>query len=306
MINTLIRFVCIGFLFLASQSPVFAENVATTPSNDITASTPEEANEPDLPLWEVRLGATALFGPDYPGASDTRVQGIGAPLVIYRGERFRFGEYGGVARAIAAETKRFELDLSLDAAFPASSTDDGLRAGMPDLDFLFQAGPQGIFHLSDTGWTQDGRQQWRFHLPIRAVAATDFQSIDHVGYISEPQLVYQSRKEGKRRSSWSVTLFATLADKGLAEYWYEVPPAFVTPERQRYQASSGYVSTGVRASWTRELTDNFQLFLTYQGRSFAGAANEDSPLLDEDFTHAVSTSFVWKIAQSEKRAKRTK
>ncbi|WP_084419732.1 MipA/OmpV family protein [Henriciella litoralis] len=261
-----------------------------------------DANAPDEPLWEVRLGGSGLYGPDYPGASDKSTQGVFAPLFIYRGDRIRFGEYG-VARAIAAENKTFELDVSLDAAYSANSDDDGLRAGMPDLDYLFQAGPQGIIHLSDTGWTPEGRKEWRIHVPVRAVASTDFSSIDHVGYIAEPQLVYQRKYGGELRSGWSITLFSTFADEGLADYWYEVPAQFATPDRARYDAKSGYISTGVRASWTRELSDRFQLFLTYQGRNFSGASNENSPLLQEDFTHAVSVSFVWKAFQSRQRAK---
>ena len=50
------------------------------------------------------------------------------------------------------------------------------------------------------------------------------------------------------------------------------------------------------------MTDDLQVYLTYQGRSFAGAANEDSPLLTADFTHAVSFSFVWKAFKSKSRA----
>ncbi|MCI4644112.1 MAG: MipA/OmpV family protein [Hyphomonadaceae bacterium] len=287
---------------LAATLP-FAAAVAEAPSVEAVSSAVDE-NAPEEPLWEVRLGGSVLNGPDYPGASDYSVQGVAAPLVIYRGERIRFGEYG-VARAIAAKDKTFELDVSLDAAYGANSENDGARQGMPDLDYLFQIGPQAIVRLSDTGWQPEGRKEWRVHVPIRAVAATDFSSIDHVGYIAEPQLVYQSKSAGELRSSWSVTLFSTFADEGLADYWYEVPAQFATPERGAYDASGGYVSTGIRASWTRELTDKFQIFLTYQGRSFAGAENDNSPLLREDFTHAVSVSFVWKMAQSARPAKTT-
>ncbi len=270
------------------------------------AATAQDADEnsfvPDEPLWELRVGGSTLYGPDYPGASDTSVQGVVAPLFIYRGERIRFGEYG-VARAIATETKRFELDVSLDAAYSANSDDDGARAGMPDLDYLFGIGPQAIINLSDTGWTADGRKQWRLLLPVRAVAGTDFSSFDAVGYIAEPQIVYQRKYGGDLRSGWSVTLFSTFVDEGLGDYWYEVEPRYATAFRPAYDGKSGYVSTGIRGSWTRELTDDFQVFLTYQGRSFEGASNADSPLLREDFTHAFSISFVWKALKSKRPAR---
>ncbi len=270
----------------------------------ISAQTVEEKNNyvPDEPLWEVRIGGTGLYGPDYPGASDNSGNGVVAPLVIYRGEKIRFGEYG-VARAIAAENQRFELDLSLDAVYSANSTEGGAREGMPDLDYLLQIGPQLIVNFADTGWTVDGRKSLKLRTPIRAVAATDFTGIEHVGYIAEPQLVYQRKYGGDLRSGWSTTLFATFGDEGLNDYWYGVGPQFVTADRGYHEGKAGYVSTGFRASWTRELTDDFQIFLTYQGRSFSGAANEDSPLLQEDFTHAASVSFVWKAFKSKRAAR---
>lgn len=295
-----------SILSTATATFIFAsmnQGLAEEKKSAVSIGREREASsfEPNKPLWEVKLGGSGLYGPDYPGAEDNSLQGVGAPLLIYRGKRIRFGEYG-VARAIAAETKTFELDVSLDAAYSASSNDDGIRSGMPDLDYLFQAGPQIVWNIDDTGWTSEGRQQWRFHLPIRAVASTDFQSIDHVGYIAEPQIIYQSKQSGDRISSWSVSLFSTLADDGLANYWYGVADEFATIERPGYDATGGYISSGFRASWTRELTDDFQLFLTYQGRSLSGSENQDSPLLQENLTHALSVSFLWKVGESKRRA----
>ncbi|WP_300379143.1 MipA/OmpV family protein [Henriciella sp.] len=257
---------------------------------------------PDEPLWEVRLGGTSLYGPDYPGSPDNSLNGFAAPLVIYRGDRIRFGEYG-VARAITAETRTFELDISVDAVYEAGSNEDGARAGMPDLDYLLQIGPQAIVNFHDTGWTPDGRSEVKMLLPVRAVASTDFTGFEHVGYIAEPQLTYRRQYGGARRSSWSLTLFSTFADEGLNGFWYNVAPQFATPERSAYSAQAGYLSSGLKASWTRELSEDFQLYLTYQGRAFQGSANEDSPLLTEDFTHAFSISFVWKLFKSKRRAR---
>jgi len=266
------------------------------------AASDNKSYVPDEPLWELRIGGTSLYGPDYPGAEDQSLNGVVAPLIIYRGDRIRFGEFG-VARAIATETKQFELDLSVDAVYSASSDDDGARSGMPDLDYLLQIGPQAVVNLYDTEWKATGRKDLKLLLPVRAVASTDFTSIDHVGYIAEPQLVYRQQYGGSRRSSWSVTLFSTFADEGLNDYWYGVDPAFATIGRPEYTAKAGYLSSGVKASWTRELTDDIQVYLTYQGRSFSGAANENSPLLSADFTHAVSFSFVWKALKSKRPAR---
>ena len=259
------------------------------------------AHVPDEPLWELRIGGSGLQAPDYPGAEDESFNWVAAPIYIYRGEKIRFGEYG-VARAITAETPRFELDISADAVYSANSEDDGARAGMPDLDYLFQIGPQAVWNIHDTGWTANGRQNLTLLAPVRAVAATDFSSVEEGGFIAEPMLTYRRRYSGDLRQSWSASLFWTFVDSDLAEYWYEVAPEFATVERETYEAEAGFVSTGWRVSWTKELTDRFQVFLTYQGRNFDGAANQDSPLLREDTTHAGSISFVWKVLQSRRPA----
>jgi outer membrane scaffolding protein for murein synthesis (MipA/OmpV family) len=252
------------------------------------------------PLWEVRVGGTALYGPVYPGASQNKVNGVGAPLLIYRGDRIRFGEYG-VARAIAAENSRFELDVSLDAVYAAR--DAKARTGMPDLDYLFQVGPQAVWHISDSGWTANGRTEITAFLPVRGVAASDFKSIEHIGWLAEPAIMYRRIYPGDLRTSWNAKLFVSVADEGLMDYWYGVDPAFATPGRPAYEAKGGYLSTALNVSWTKELTKDFQIYLTYQGRLLSGSANERSPLLQENFTNAVSVSFVWKILKSKRPAR---
>lgn len=265
------------------------------------AQEPERnAFTPDEPLWELRIGASALHGPVYPGASQTKTNGVGAPLFIYRGDRVRFGEYG-VARAIAAENKTFQLDLSVDAAYAAEDAE--ARIGMPDLDYLFQVGPQVVANLYDTGWTADGRTEVKAFLPVRGVAATDFSHIEHAGVLMEPGIMFRRQYPGQLRTSWNARLFASVADENLMDYWYSVDPQYALTDRPAYDAEGGYLSTAINVSWTKELTENFQVFLTYQGRYFGGAANADSPLLQEDFTHAVSFSFVWKAFKSKRPAK---
>ncbi len=266
----------------------------------VAQETEAPAFAPEEPLWELRLGASALYGPAYPGSSEMMLNGVGAPLFVYRGERIRFGEYGA-ARAIAVADSRFEIDLSFDAAY--SAEDAEARAGMPELDYLFQIGPQALWRVSDTGWTPEGRTEITAFLPARAVAATDFKSIDHAGWLVEPSIMYRRQYNEELRHSWSMQLFASFADESLMDYWYGVAPQYATISRQAHEADGGYLATGFKASWARELTDDLQVFLTYQGRVFNGSANRDSALLEEDVTHAFSFSLVWKALKSRRSAR---
>jgi outer membrane scaffolding protein for murein synthesis (MipA/OmpV family) len=277
---------CLALAVFAGAASAQTDGVAPQPRQD--------------PLWEIRAGGTALYGPVYPGASENKVNGVGAPLIIYRGERIRFGEYG-VARAIAAESKKLELDVSLDAVYAAR--DAKARTGMPDLDYLFQVGPQVVWHITDTGWTSNGRSELTAFLPVRGVAASDFKSIEHVGWLAEPAIAYHRVYPGDLRTTWTAKVFASFADEGLMDYWYGVNPAFATVLRPTYEAKGGYLSTALNLSWSRELTKDFQVYITYQGRLLSGSANERSPLMQEDFTNAISFSFVWKILKSKRPAR---
>lgn len=275
----------------ALAAPAFAEEPAPAP---VSSHAPQES------LWELRLGGTGLHAPDYPGADEESFNWAIAPIFIYRGDRIRFGEYG-MARAIATETKRFELDLSLDAAYKAEDSD--ARAGMPGLDYLLQIGPQAIVNFKDTGWTADGRTEVKLRVPVRGVAATDFKSIEHAGWLAEPTLSYRHRWPGESRMGYTVSAFATFADEQLSDYYYGVAPQYAIAGRPAYQADGGYLGAGVNVSATREITPGFQLYLTWQGRTFEGAANQGSPLHRADYTSAVSISFVWKALRSKRPAR---
>ena len=100
----------------------------------------------EKPLWELGLGGGAVVQPHYPSSSEYHTRGLGLPYVVYRGDILRIGDGGGT-RAVAAENANYELSLSLNAAFDADSDNNELRTGMPDLDFIFEVGPQLIFHL---------------------------------------------------------------------------------------------------------------------------------------------------------------
>lgn len=269
------------------------------------ASAQEVTESPQQPLWELRLGGSALYAPDYPGSDEYSWRGVGAPLFIYRGERLRIGadEPNAVARAIAIEDRRFELDVSVDANFGAESEDGTAREGMPDLDTQLEIGPQLTINLRDTGWTEYGRHRLRLLLPVRHVGATDFENYEELGYIFQPALTYRRQFPGSPRTSYTTTFSAVWASEGVQDYYYQVDPAFATIDRPAYDAKEGYLGVHMQVSARREVRPDLNVYLTYRLRSLAGAANEDSPLHREDLTHAFSVSVVWTALQSIRPAR---
>lgn len=258
-----------------------------------------------LPLWELRFGASALAAPDYPGSDHYQVRGVGAPLFVYRGERIRIGgdEPNAAARAIAISQRTFELDLSVDAAYGADSSENDARAGMPDLDTQLEIGPQLTINLQDTGWTDEGRRRLRLLLPVRHVGATDFKNYEELGFLFQPALTYRRQFPGERMMSFSTTFAVTFATEGVHEYYYGVDPAFATPVRPAYEAEGGYLGAHLQFSGRTEIFEDTHLFVTYRMRSLDGAASQESPLHRENLTHALSLSLVWTAFRSREPAR---
>ncbi len=269
-----------------------------------TAST-AAGDQEQLPLWELRVGASGLFAPDYPGSDHYHLRGVGAPLFVYRGDRIRIGgdEPNAAARAIAIQQRTFELDLSVDAAYGADSSENDARQGMPDLDTQLEIGPQLTINLQDTGWTEEGRRRLRLLLPVRHVGATDFKNYEELGYIFQPALTYRRQFPGERMMSFSTTFALTFATEGVHDYYYEVDPAFATVNRPTYDAEGGYLGAHLQFSGRTEIFDNTHLFVTYRMRSLDGAASQESPLHRENLTHALSISFVWTALRSDQPAR---
>ncbi|MDP1931414.1 MAG: MipA/OmpV family protein [Gammaproteobacteria bacterium] len=263
-------------------------------------SAAEDAGElPMKPLWELGVGAGVRHGPDYPASSERHLRGLALPVVIYRGDVFRIGD-GQAARAVAFENERIELDLSFDAAFDAESEKNERRSGMPDLDYMFQVGPQLKIHLQDFTYADNSRARLILALQARGVFSTDLRDVDQHGYVFEPMIRY-------RHYGWlSPNLDATLsirplwASKQLHEYFFDVAPAFVTIDRPLYESESGYFGTGVNLYGNYRVSEKLSMFLGVQTTFHQGAANEESPLFEKKFTTGVTAGFVWSLRTSSR------
>ena len=252
------------------------------------------ADEGVEPLWEAGVGGGALYAPDYPGAGEHSVNGLAAPYVIYRGDIFRLGD-DSIAKGVVLETERFEFDISFDASFDADSDDNDARAGMPDLDFLVEAGPQLTVNL---GEYYGGQLQ--LALPARAVFSTDFSDLDHRGYVFNPQLSYE-RDELFENLDVFLELGATFATEELHDYFYQVDGRYATSSRTAYDAESSYMGSELVTAFSYSITDRVQFFTGGQIAYYGGAANEDSPLFIDDLTGSIGAGLVWSLYESDAR-----
>ena len=278
---------------------VNAEEVASheSPVRNLTGF---EALDEAQPLWEFGLGGGVGEVPNYPSSSERNFIGLAAPYVIYRGDVFRIG--GGGARAVVVEENDFELDISFGGAFSADSDENTAREGMPELDFLFEVGPQLIYRIKDFEFANGGNGRLNARMQARAVFSTDFGRIDQRGYVLEPTFSYQQRGRLFKDTGFNASLSFTFASEKLHDYFYQVDQQFVTDTRAAYNAQSGYLGTEVSLGLSFPIGEQARGFVGATVQLHSGAANTDSPLFEDDLTYSVAAGFVWRLYQSETRA----
>jgi len=260
----------------------------------------EDGLPPDVkPLWELGFGAGALYGPDYPSSSERHTRGLALPYIAYRGDILRIGD-GQSARAVAFESDRVELDLSFAAAFDADSDDNELRRGMPDLDYMFQLGPQLKLDLAERRFADESLGLLSLHLQARGVFSSDLNSIDHHGYVLEPMLRYRHYGWLDPKLDATISLKPVWATRELHEYFFDVPARFATVQRPLYEARSGYFGTGLNFYASYRFSDKLNAFFGIQTTSHHGSANRDSPLYEKDLSVSFGAGFVLLMFASER------
>lgn len=270
------------------------------------AGAAEQGSEPvmiEKPLWEIGLGGGVLVQPHYPASSEYQTRGLGLPYVVYRGDILRIGD-GGTARAVAAENSNYELSMSFAAAFDADSDDNTLREGMPDLDFIFEVGPQLIFHLQKFEFSDTSRSEIQLALQARAAFSTDFGRIDHHGYVFEPMLRYRHFGLFHPQLEGSISLKPLWATRDVHGYFYDVAQEFSTLSRSNYRARGGYFGTGLNFSGTWHINEKARMFLGIQTSFYEGASNIDSPLFEKKFNAGIGVGLIWSLKESKRMVMR--
>lgn len=242
-----------------------------------------------LPKWELGAGVGSQLLADYRGSEYYRAYLLPIPYLTYRGEFLRADDEG--VRGLFYKNDHFELNVSADAALNGDSEDNPLRRGMPELDSAFEIGPSANFNL--TG--QDFSEGWSLRFPVRAVFTTDFTRIDHIGYLANPKLTYESLDW----NGWDGTfnLGALYGSSDYHDYYYSVAPEYALPSRPRFSAAGGYSGSYVKLGASKRSGRLwFGAYLRYD--YLDGAAFESSPLVETDHFVTVGLGVSWVFAVS--------
>jgi len=279
---------------------VMVLTLATFSCNATAADETSEDNPflVDKPRWEFGVGGAALSLEAYPASAETTNRIFALPYFIYRGETIRMQD--GNLTAVAVENRRYRLDLSLGAALNVDSEDVPLRAGLPDLDFLFEIGPKIEVSLWDkVSLLERRRHRVVWEAALRASFSTDFSSVSSRGYVLSTQLDYEL--DGFLTSDTKLIVGGgpIWVTEELGDYVYGVDEQFATANRSAFQGRSGYLATNLVVGLRHRFTENLQVFAALGIGLHDGAANRDSPLFEENFTTGLALGVAWAIKTSK-------
>jgi outer membrane scaffolding protein for murein synthesis (MipA/OmpV family) len=229
----------------------------------------------------------------YPGADQQVNRALALPYFVYRGDVLRADRDSAGIRAMKTET--FELDVGFAGAFGSENQTIDARQGMRKLGTLVELGPRLKWNLGSG--PAGGRLSAEF--PARAVLDLSDEAA-HRGWSLEPKLTYSNRTASGWRYSASVS--AIVADKRLAQTFYEVRSSEATAARPAYAAESGLVSWRLGTAFSRSLARDWNFFGFARLETVAGAANESSPLVRRSSGASVGMGIAYTWMRSERAA----
>jgi outer membrane protein len=246
----------------------------------------------EKPLWELGIGMSALTFPDYRGSDESSLFVIPFPYVVYRGTFLKADKDG--IRGAFFDSDRVELNGSVGASVPVSSSNNRARQGMPDLQPTVEFGPSLDLNL----WrTQDRRYKLDLRLPVRA-AVTVLGGMDYAGWEFSPRLVLDVT-DVAGHAGWNLGLLAgpMYGSERSHEYFYSVAPQYATADRPAYDAKAGYAGSQFLMSLSKRYP-KYWLGAFARWDSLNGAVFADSPLVRSENYFAAGIGIAWILRES--------
>lgn len=249
-----------------------------------------EELEPDNPtpvdITESHWGVGVGYGwiNDYPGAGQGRTRYLAVPT--FKGKHVTIDRQEGIKGELLSQS-RVKFSLSFSFLFPTDSDDIPVRAGMPDLDWTLQLGPELQIYLHRT------KNHTMFvRLPFRFVTSTDFR---HRFDSREWNIAPSLRNIFYLGPGWgeiATRLEFDYASEGYNDYFYEVTPQFATAQRPAYDAKQGLMETTIGINYS--YYDLYPWIFFFGGNMYflGDAKNSGSPLLVKHRNHSILGGII--------------
>ena len=247
-------------------------------------------------LYELGVGFFWAKFPDYPGANHSQEIYLPYPSAIYRGEILRAEREDGVQGRIVNK-KWIKIDLSMDGTFPAKSSDNPVRAGMPDLGPILEFGPRlSLYMLRE----KDGQP---FDLSINFASrynfSSDLKTWVHRGFSLNPFISLKKEGVFKKEDIYFFSLSVKLASKRLMDFYYQVDQIYETSFRNSFHAKSGLLEVSVAFGLFYPFKNDIWLLLGGIFPFHQNASNAGSPLLVNKSTSTLIVGLNWNFHKSK-------
>lgn len=255
----------------------------------------------DLPaLWGLQLVAFGQDFPAYPSSANNNLTLLPIPVPVYRGKFLRFGEsFEDLASGEVLKNGRFNLSIGVSAGFPEESNDLPLRVGMPDLDFLIEAGPE--LEIALRGNAQENREL-KLSMQLRAAVSLDGFDPTSRGFIFNPEVEYFVRDWLGPENEIRFRVSPSWASSDYMDYFFGVGEPFATPTRAAFNASSGYLNTELLLGLNRKISERLEFRGSVRLWVNKGTANNRSPLFQRNYDTGIRLAVFWTAWESKRRA----
>jgi outer membrane scaffolding protein for murein synthesis (MipA/OmpV family) len=244
------------------------------------------------PRWELGLGIGSARVPDYRGSDEHGNYTLPFPYLVYRGDVIKADRDGARAQVLGMEN--LHLDFNLGLSNPVSSSGNRARAGMPERPTVIEVGPSldARLYLSE-----DERVRLRFRIPVSYGIALG-SKVSGNGWQANPRLTLDVRDVlGASGYNWSANIGPVFASRQRHAWYYDVAPAYATPDRPAYRAKGGYGGMSFTTGLSTRI-DRVWVGAYLRHDALGGAAFIDSPLVKTRHYTVVGIAASWVIAQS--------
>lgn len=242
--------------------------------------------------WELGAGVGAIDYRLYPGSKQSKTVVLPLPYFTYYS---KYLEIDRGIRGLFPSDSNWFLDISADFGLPVSSKDSIIRSGMPNLEPVLQFGPSIEYSISGS---RKKETEFRLELPLRVAISIDTNHLANEGYLFEPRLVYEKKRLANTGLFAKIRLGLRFATRDYNAYYYDVSPAFSTPQRNAFSSNKGFNGflVDLRGAWRDENIIYWGL-LRYHDLSDAVFAN--SPLIEDKDYFLLTAGISWIFAANQ-------
>jgi len=203
-----------------------------------------------------------------------------------------------IANSQLVNANRVNLSVGLSVGFPEKSDNLSGRAGMPDLGFLIEAGPE--LDLTLRGGPDEYREL-TLSLQLRGAVSMDGFDATGRGFVFKPELEYLYRHFLDSKTELRLRVSPAWATSNYANFFYGVDDEFATPDRPSFDAASGYLNTEFLLGLNRKITNRLEFRGSVRLWANKGSANNASPLYQRDYDRGIRLALFWTVWESKRR-----